>query len=398
MTLLLLLLTAAAPSLAFTDPPIGEHEPNQTRDTATPATLTNGGAFTGITRGFVFDDPLSTADTTRDVWRVTLTANPALIQRHTLQLSTAGTQGHTGSIMGVSATAGVIDPASFAALQNTSINTVPARFCQVYTLGQAAPFFIYRITGSSGTTSPYTVTLNTQTVTPTPIRPCPFFTGQITITTVGRTTLNTKMFLYNADTLAPVPDGVNDDAAPSADLPTGSSQSMLTRTLATGRYLLAIANSDTVDNRLPPADDRYASVGFANLTESSGLLVSSSSTATGDFSFCIYDSTMYAPGSAGGSPVPVPLNISAAKPGPYGIAFFSFAVVPHCGAADIGSAGGRVCWDGALDNNDFIVFIDQFFRKLPSADVGIAGGLPGTDHVWDNNDWIAYLNLFFTGC
>ena len=54
--------------------------------------------------------------------------------------------------------------------------------------------------------------------------------------------------------------------------------------------------------------------------------------------------------------------------------------------------------DGALDNNDFIVFIDMFFNADSGADMGIQGGLPGSDGIFDNNDFIAFINWYFTGC
>ena len=69
-----------------------------------------------------------------------------------------------------------------------------------------------------------------------------------------------------------------------------------------------------------------------------------------------------------------------------------------CGPADVGSAGGVAGADGLLDNNDFIVFINNFFAQAPSADVGIQGGLPGADGQWDNNDFIVFINQFFGGC
>lgn len=70
-------------------------------------------------------------------------------------------------------------------------------------------------------------------------------------------------------------------------------------------------------------------------------------------------------------------------------------IVPRFGAADIGRAGGLVGADGALDNNDFVVFIDWFFTTDVRCDMGKAGGMPGGDGVLDNNDVIVFMNLFF---
>ena len=68
--------------------------------------------------------------------------------------------------------------------------------------------------------------------------------------------------------------------------------------------------------------------------------------------------------------------------------------------ADLGAAGGTpsLCGDGALDNNDFIVFITYFFNQNPLADRGVAGGLQGSDGLFDNNDFIDFINQFFDGC
>ncbi len=71
-------------------------------------------------------------------------------------------------------------------------------------------------------------------------------------------------------------------------------------------------------------------------------------------------------------------------------------MVPRYAAADIGRAGGQVGPDGALDNNDFVVFIDWFFFSDSRCDMGRAGGLPGSDGVIDNNDFIVFINNFFT--
>ena len=66
--------------------------------------------------------------------------------------------------------------------------------------------------------------------------------------------------------------------------------------------------------------------------------------------------------------------------------------------ADMGMQGGVPGSDGALDNNDFVVFIDYFFNLDPHADVGVQGGVPGQDSAWDNNDFVVFIDLFFAGC
>lgn len=77
---------------------------------------------------------------------------------------------------------------------------------------------------------------------------------------------------------------------------------------------------------------------------------------------------------------------------------FGNLIVPPCGEADVGIAGGAPGHDHRLDNNDFIAFIDLFFAQDPSADRGSAGGLPGSDGAFNNNDFIVFITQFFTGC
>ncbi|HYD00867.1 MAG TPA: GC-type dockerin domain-anchored protein [Phycisphaerales bacterium] len=72
-------------------------------------------------------------------------------------------------------------------------------------------------------------------------------------------------------------------------------------------------------------------------------------------------------------------------------------VTPPC-APDIGAQGGVAGHDGALDNNDFVVFIDYFFNQHDNADVGSTGGIPGADDAWDNNDFVVFIDMFFAGC
>ncbi|MFT3683635.1 MAG: GC-type dockerin domain-anchored protein [Phycisphaerales bacterium] len=86
------------------------------------------------------------------------------------------------------------------------------------------------------------------------------------------------------------------------------------------------------------------------------------------------------------------INLNDANSGKYPGATIS------CGQADLGSQGGVPGSDGALDNNDFIVFITYFFNSNPAADLGTTAGLPGSDGLYNNNDFIAFINLFFQGC
>jgi hypothetical protein len=62
---------------------------------------------------------------------------------------------------------------------------------------------------------------------------------------------------------------------------------------------------------------------------------------------------------------------------------------------DRASAGGTPGSDGLLTNDDFIVFIDQFFASDVRADIGRVGAEPLPDGRFDNNDFIVFIGLFF---
>lgn len=77
-----------------------------------------------------------------------------------------------------------------------------------------------------------------------------------------------------------------------------------------------------------------------------------------------------------------------------------YAIVPQGtqpALADIAGEGGSLGADGEYDNNDFIVFIQQFFANDPRADIGTQGGVWGADFVLDNNDFIVFIGAFFEG-
>ena len=65
---------------------------------------------------------------------------------------------------------------------------------------------------------------------------------------------------------------------------------------------------------------------------------------------------------------------------------------------DIGTSGGIHGSDEALNNNDFISFIDYFFERNLIADFGSQAGTPGGDGLLDSNDFIVFIDAFFGGC
>ncbi|HZW06702.1 MAG TPA: GC-type dockerin domain-anchored protein, partial [Phycisphaerales bacterium] len=73
-------------------------------------------------------------------------------------------------------------------------------------------------------------------------------------------------------------------------------------------------------------------------------------------------------------------------------------VIKRCSGADFAGQGADTNFDGRLDNNDFIVFIDLFFAADQRADVGSTGGVRGPDGEWNNNDFVVFIDIFFEGC
>ncbi|HZW05507.1 MAG TPA: GC-type dockerin domain-anchored protein [Phycisphaerales bacterium] len=65
---------------------------------------------------------------------------------------------------------------------------------------------------------------------------------------------------------------------------------------------------------------------------------------------------------------------------------------------DLGGTGAALGADGALNNNDFIVFIDLFFAHSPIADFGSTGGVAGPDGEFNNNDFVVFIDAFFGAC
>jgi hypothetical protein len=66
--------------------------------------------------------------------------------------------------------------------------------------------------------------------------------------------------------------------------------------------------------------------------------------------------------------------------------------------ADLGTTGGVAGADGAFNNNDFVVFISDFFALDPRADIGSQGGVIGSDGSFTNDDFVVFIGQFFAGC
>jgi hypothetical protein len=317
-TLALASLVAVTPAFAQ----IVESEPNNSKATANVASgLTSGATITGNSTG---SSTTVTGPTSADYFRVSTAAAPLGIYRHRLTLTTTGAAGHTGTIRGLTQTAGAVNAGTDAGFQTSSSTTTPARFNQWYGFGKAEELF-YRVAGTTTTTSDYTATLETTTVTPTDlgsITPSSA-NASFTISSLGQTTVDTELFLYDSNFNVI---SLNDDE-PS---PGTSFQSIITTNLGYGTYYVAASNFNTANNQPnPTATDRSVS---SSLVDFPNILVNSSTTTGSDIDFTIT--------TAGGTTLTT--GGTAIKAGAFDINFYRFSVVPAPSSVAVFALGGMV--------------------------------------------------------
>jgi hypothetical protein len=236
---------------------IPEIEPNDTKATATHAP--------GLVSGDYLDGN-SILGTAYDYWRVSTAPAPLGIYRHEFVLTTTGTVGHVGTLRGLNQTGGVpgVCPANGTAptvgivdttVQTSSTASVPPRMNAWYGFGKGELMF-YRVAGTATTLANYNATLTTTAVAPISV-PGTFAPGPITVTTVGQTTADTDIALYDSNlniVMSVEGSATNDDEHCH---PGTSLQSWLTRTLAPGTYYLAIGGYDTGTSHAAPTDEDF---------------------------------------------------------------------------------------------------------------------------------------------
>ena len=232
-----------------------EVEPNGVKAEATVVTgIIPGDAITGVCTGTSLATA-NTALTSSDVFRVKTTVLPLGVYRHRLTV-TSSIVGHSGTIRGLNqtgtpgtastgGTAGTTD----SSIQATSISTTPPRFNQWYGFGKQEEIY-YRIQGTTTTTAAYGAVMSTSTIVPIVIAPAFESANPITITTIGETTADTYIHVYDAS-LNAIPGYSNDDEGPLGP----TSQSRLTRTFAPGVYFLAVGSFNTAWNLVSPPDE-----------------------------------------------------------------------------------------------------------------------------------------------
>ncbi|MBL8878066.1 MAG: proprotein convertase P-domain-containing protein [Phycisphaerales bacterium] len=270
------LVGAAGVSATFaTDVP--EEEPNENKAAATQTANTGGWGVHGDTlSGSTTGSSTSPGQASADFFLVQTQPAAAAIYRHRLVITTSGTAGHSGALMGT-AQSGV--PSDTTTVQTTSTTSSPPRFNQWYGFGHEEQLY-YRITGTASTTSPYLVMLETETISPNSLGT--FQAGEFVLTTraQGHTT-DTEIFLYDSNFNLI---RWNDDAP----APATGTQSEIVQGLSAGTYYLAVSTFSTAIAPANEAVDRSVSGNRFDLPDA--IARNSSSSTSVNVSFAISDS------------------------------------------------------------------------------------------------------------
>ena len=264
---------------AFTDT-----EPNNTKAAAQATVFTTAGD--GVL-GTITGSSTSTSTTvtglgSADYYRVKTPAASPGIYRYQFAITATGTAGHTGTLRGLSQSAGVIGTTDSQAQGSVTTTAVP-RSSVFYAFGTEGEIY-YRVTGASTTTGTYTAELTRTTVTPTVVS-TPFKAGNITISTILQTTVDTEFMVYDS-TFTPVATFKNDDESIAGGGTGATLQSIATRSLGAGTYYIAISNNNTNNSEAAATDDdTLASI----VADFPGVVFNSSTTTNVDLDLFITD-------------------------------------------------------------------------------------------------------------
>ena len=327
------LVLASTPSFAQ----FVEAEPNDSKATAT--------VVAGMASGQTIDgNSISATTTGLDYYKVSTAVAPFAIYRHELAITTAGTAGHTGTLRGLpqSGTEGVC-PANGAGgtigttdstFQTSSTTSVPARMNAWYGFGKGEEMY-YRVTGGTTTTQNYLATLTTTTVTPIAVTGT-FTAGPISISTVGQTTVDTDIALFDSNGNAVLETGVgyannDDEHCTTAGVTSTVLQSRMVRTLPAGTYYLGVSAWNAAGDKASPGDDGYFGGAVVDFPGSFVSNVSSATASDRDVQISDGTNTYTASG----------INNTVA----YGVVWYTFTVAGGGITAfcDAGAAGVIAC-------------------------------------------------------
>lgn len=273
--------------------PPTETEPNDSKAEANTIQLP-GTDREGVMTG----NSISASTTGIDTYLVKSSSQAPGFYRHRLILTSA-IAGHTMTIRGLTqATGGVITPGTDIVVQTSSAGTTPARFVQWYTSGAPADIFV-RVTGTASTTADYQLNYEVDAVEPV-AGPVALPPGDVTVSTLGQTTVDTDFWIYDGARTA-IPGFGNDDQFGAA-----AAQSIITREFDPGVYYLAVTNYNFANDQASPPDDDFRT---GNVLDFPGALANSSSSTVTDLDTSI-----------GGTPV------TLTRAGVYDIQFARFTV------------------------------------------------------------------------
>jgi len=264
-----------------------ESEPNDNNATADAIIcMVSGDIIAGTSTGAAVSGG---GPSTADNFRVQTCAAPAGIYRHQLLYSST-IAAHTTSLRGFNQNTFVIDTTSDIAFI-TGLTTGPTPRMVGWDGFGKLEEIRYRITGTVSTFSAYNLTLATTPVAPIVI-PGAFQAGSIQVSSVGQTTTDTEIYLYDGN-FDQVPGGHNDDEGPAGPTP----QSNLVRTLTPGVYYVGIQRyefSNGTSDQNP--DEDFVS---AIVTALPGAMVCNNNGASGlDLDFIVSDGITTTPVSA----------------------------------------------------------------------------------------------------
>jgi hypothetical protein len=385
------------PACTITAPPITSATYNNKASASVDnaVTIAAGDTLCGTTTGSSTTGTM--ALTSANYWRLkTLAAaDSSVITRYQLAYATL-TSGHTVTIRGLTQTAGVPNAGTDTVVQTmaTSGTPGPINTLRWYTHGSVDRELFVAVTGTTGTTQPYHLTVSKADVTP--VDAGSFVDGPITITAVGQGhSTDTEIWVYDSNGDA-IPGWGNDDTIG----PPTSLQSTLTRTFTPGTYYIAVGGFNMANNLGSPPDDNFRSgavVDFEGVTASSRLPTPLPENRT----IRIIDS-VNAPGVAVSLSATERFEVLWVKiqvntPGP-----------TQCNPADIAATDASPGPDGCVDNGDFSLFISSFFGAdctatcgvLPlaqcnEADIAATDASVGFDGCVDNGDFSLFISSFF---
>ncbi len=273
LTLAALAVASASFALTFTE----------VEGVAGNSNLANANVFTGVQAGDVIVGnstgtivgSASPGPTSADYFQLRMATQSAAIYFNTIALTTLGTAGHQGTIRGNTVSAGVISTTSDTAIQTSATTTNPPRINNWYSFGLAHSVD-YRVTGGSTTTADYAATISQTVITPTSLGSVGVGALNINTTTVGSTSTDTELFLYDANfNLIAWNDDI--DAGSGGAVAISNFRSQINANLTNGTYYIALGRFNTAANVVAVDLDTNAAPSAAGVLRTANMLTSSSS-------------------------------------------------------------------------------------------------------------------------